>query len=126
MQGDAIKYIQQGFKELQGGKGVLYKEITKGSGPKIDEHANVKLHYEGKLMDGTVFDSSYKNQEPAVMRPVDTVSGFKNALTNMQKGSKWQIFIPYQEAYGEIDRGLIKPCSNQEFTIEVFSITNNE
>ena len=124
--GDAIKYIQQGFRELPGAKGVLYKEITKGSGPKAAEYSDVKLHYEGKLMDGTVFDSSLSKGDPVVMRPSETVSGFKNALTNMQKGSKWQIFIPYQEAYGEADRGLIKPCSNLEFTIEIFSITNNE
>lgn len=126
MQADAIKYILQGFKVLPDGNGVLYKEITKGSGPKALETSNVKLHYEGKLMDGTVFDSSYKSGEPVEMRPFQTVPGFDHALTNMQKGSKWQIYIPYSEAYGEEDQGLIKPYSNLEFTIEVFSISNDE
>lgn len=125
-QADAIKYVLDGFKPLPDGKGVLYKEITKGSGPKALETSNVKLHYEGKLMDGTVFDSSYKTGEPVEMYPFQTVPGFGKALTNMQKGSKWVIFIPYSEAYGEADQGTIKPYSNLEFTIEVFSITNEE
>lgn len=121
-QADAIKYILDGFKQLPDGKGVLYKEIAKGSGPTAKENSEVKLHYEGKLMDGTVFDSSYEKGEPAVMMPFQTVPGFKNALVQMQKGSKWQIYIPYSEAYGERAQGLIEPKSNLEFTIEVISI----
>ena len=125
-QADAIKYILQGFKALPDGNGVLYKEIVKGSGPKALDNSEVKLHYEGKLMDGTVFDSSYKNGTPVDMYPSATVPGFWHALINMQKGSKWQIFIPYSEAYDDQAQGEIKPYSNLEFTIEVFSITNNE
>ena len=125
-QADAIKYILPGFKALPDGNGVLYKEITKGSGPKAEDNSSVKLHYEGKLMDGTVFDSSYKSGEPVEMFPSATVPGFWHALINMQRGSKWQIYIPYSEAYGERSQGQIKPYSNLEFTIEVFSITNNE
>ena len=125
-QADAIKYILQGFKALPDGNGVLYKEITKGNGPKALDNSKVKLHYEGKLMDGTVFDSSYESGEPVEMSPFQTVPGFWHALTNMQRGSKWQIYIPYTEAYGDRDQGKIKPYSNLEFTIEVFSITNNE
>jgi FKBP-type peptidyl-prolyl cis-trans isomerase len=116
---NAIKYRQQGFKELPGGKGVLYKEITKGKGPKAKDDTNVRVHYEGKLMDGTIFDSSYQRGQSTVMRPQQTVPGFWHSLTSMQVGSKWQIFIPYAEAYGDKASGAIKPYSDLEFTIEV-------
>ena len=119
---NVLKYKKLGFQELPKGKGVLYKEINKGKGPKPKDNTNVKLHYEGKLMDGTVFDSSYNRGEPVTMRPSQTVPGFWHSLLQMQAGSKWEIYIPYQEAYGNRVAGAVKPFSDLFFTIEVISL----
>ena len=119
---NVLKYKKMGFKELPKGKGVLYHAINEGKGPKPKDDTKVKLHYEGKLMDGTVFDSSYKRGEPVTMRPSQTVSGFWHSLTNMPVGSKWDIYIPYSEAYGDRAAGAVKPYSDLFFTIEVLGI----
>ena len=117
-----LKYKKMGFKELPKGKGVLYKVVTEGKGPKPKDDTMVKLHYEGKLMDGTVFDSSYQRGEPVTMRPSQTVPGFWHSLTNMPVGSKWEIYIPYEQAYGARAAGAVKPYSDLFFTIETISI----
>lgn len=118
-----MKYRRMGFEELPKGKGVLYHVLTKGKGSKPKDDSNVKLHYEGKLMDGTVFDSSYQHGEPVVMQPKQTVPGFRNALTSMPVGSKWEIYIPNDQAYGPRGMGsLIKPYSDLFFTIETIAI----
>ena len=120
-----LKYKKMGFKELPNGKGVLFHEITAGKGPKPKDDTKLVLHYEGKLMDGTIFDSSYKRGEPVTMRPSQTVPGFWHSLTNMKVGSKWEIYIPYAEAYGNRAAGAVKPYSDLFFTIEVLGIDNN-
>lgn len=117
-----LKYKKMGFSELPKGKGVLYREVVKGKGPKPKDDTNVKLNYEGKLMDGTVFDSSYKRGQPVTMRPSQTVPGFWHSLTNMQAGSKWEIYIPYDQAYGERAAGAVKPYSDLFFTIEIIEL----
>lgn len=118
-----MKYKKMGFEELPNGKGVLYRVVTKGKGAKPKDDSRVKLNYEGKLMDGTVFDSSYQRGEPAVMQPKQTVPGFWHALTNMPVGSKWEIYIPYDQAYGPRGMGShIKPYSDLFFTIETIAI----
>jgi FKBP-type peptidyl-prolyl cis-trans isomerase FklB len=81
--------------------GLQYKVLEEGSGAKPHLTDQVKVHYKGQFMDGTVFDSSYKRQEPTVF-PVDRViSGWSEALQLMSIGSKWQIFVPGYLAYGE-------------------------
>ena len=118
-----MKYQKMGFEELPNGKGVLFHVVTKGKGAKPKDDTRVRLHYEGKLMDGTVFDSSYQRGEPAVMQPKQTVPGFWHALTNMPVGSKWEIYIPYDQAYGPRGMGShIKPYSDLFFTIETIAI----
>ena len=119
-----LKYKKMGFAELPNGKGVLYREVTKGKGPKPKDDTNIKLNYEGKLMDGTVFDSSYERGEAVSMRPSQTVPGFWHSLTCMQAGSKWEIFIPYDQAYGERAAGSVKPYSDLFFTIEIIELEN--
>ena len=120
---NVLKYKKLGFKELPKGKGVLYNVITKGKGPKPKDDNMVKLNYEGKLMDGTVFDSSYNRGQPAVMRPSQTVPGFWHSLTSMPMGSKWEIYILYDQAYGNRAAGQVKPYSDLFFTIETIAIT---
>lgn len=117
-----LKYKKMGFEELPKGKGVLYHVVTKGKGPKPKDDSSVKLHYEGKLMDGTVFDSSYQRGEPVTMQPKQTVPGFWHALTSMPVGSKWEIYIPYDQAYGPRAAGAVKPYSDLFFTIETIAI----
>ena len=121
-----LKYKKLGFKELPKGKGVLYHELTKGKGPKPKDDTRLRLHYEGKLMDGTVFDSSYDRGQPVTMRPSQTVPGFWHSLTNMPVGSKWEIYIPSDQAYGARAAGAVKPYSDLFFTIEVLGIDEGE
>ncbi len=100
--------------------GVQYKVLVQGDGAVATDTTKVKVHYEGKNIKGQVFDSSYKRGQPAEMRPKDMVPGFGEALTKMPAGSKWEVYIPADLAYGAMSRGeAIKPFSALIFTIEV-------
>ena len=121
---NVLKYKKLGFKELQGGKGVLYKEIKSGKGPCPKDDTKLLVHYEGKLMDGTVFDSSYDRGQPASMRPSQTVPGFWHSLVKMKEGAKWEVYIPYSQAYGNRAAGAVKPYSDLFFTLEIIKIEN--
>jgi FKBP-type peptidyl-prolyl cis-trans isomerase FklB len=103
--------------------GLQYKVLTKGTGevPKISDEVIVK--YEGKLIDGTVFDSSYERKEQTnKFRPSQVIKGWTEALTLMPVGSKWQIFVPQELAYGSREAGKIKPFSALIFTVELVGI----
>ena len=82
----------------------------------------VKVHYEGKLIDGTVFDSSYKNGQPVSMRVNQVIKGWTEALVHMPAGSVWEVYIPQELAYGEREAGQIKPYSPLIFKIELISV----
>ena len=102
--------------------GLQYKVLTKGSGKVPQMSDKVKVHYEGRLLDGTVFDSSYKRNEPTEFTPTQVIKGWTEALTMMPVGSKWQLYIPYQLAYGNRDAGKIKPYSMLIFDVELLDI----
>ena len=119
---NVLKYKKMGFSELPGGKGVLYREVKAGKGPHPKDDSNLLVHYEGKLMDGTVFDSSYNRGQPASMRPSQTVPGFWHSLVKMKAGSKWEVYIPYSQAYGNRAAGAVKPYSDLFFTLEIIKI----
>ena len=103
--------------------GLQYKELVKGTGAIPTQNDEVVVKYEGKLVDGTVFDSSYERKEQTnKFRPSQVIKGWTEALTKMPVGSKWQLFIPYQLAYGDRDMGKIKPYSALIFTVELISI----
>ena len=103
--------------------GVQYKVITEGKGALAADTSMVKVHYEGKTIDGQVFDSSYKRGEPVDMRANQGIPGWKEVLTKMPVGSKWEVSIPADLAYGAEARGqIIKPFSTLVFTIELISI----
>ena len=108
------------YATLEGGS--LYKILRKGTGAIPANDDQVKVHYEGTLIDGTVFDSSYNRGEPVTFRCNQVVSGFSAALTHMPVGSKWEVYIPADQAYGERDAGNIKPFSTLKFVIELLSI----
>lgn len=109
-----------GIKKLE--NGVYYEVLTEGKGDIPADSTKVKVHYEGKLVDGTVFDSSYKREAPTTFRCNQVIPGWTNALTHMPVGSKWIVYIPQDQAYAEREAGMIKPFSALTFTIELLSI----
>lgn len=103
--------------------GLQYKVIKEGKGasPKLDD--TVVTNYEGRLIDGQVFDSSYKRNKPATFPVKAVIKGWTEALQLMKVGAKWQLFIPSDIAYGESQRGqFIKPNSTLIFDIELLEI----
>lgn len=107
--------------------GLMYKVLVKGDGPVAKESDKVKVKYEGRLIDGTVFDSTEKHGgEPATFSPNQVIKGWTEALTLMPVGSKWQLYIPQELAYGSRDTGQIKPFSALIFDVEVLEIVEDK
>lgn len=103
-------------------KGTLYKVIKEGNGPIPTETSRVKVIYEGRLIDGTVFDGSAKNNDgkPTEVNVNQMIPGWIEVLTHMPVGSKWEVYVPQELAYGTRDIGtLIKPFSALVFTLEL-------
>jgi len=101
--------------------GVQYKILKEGKGAQPNDSSQVVVNYEGKLIDGTVFDSNL-DRDPTVFGASQVIPGFKAALTTMPVGSKWIVYIPQDQAYGAQDMGNIKPFSALIFTIDLISI----
>ena len=107
--------------------GLMYKVLTKGNGPVAKETDKVKVKYEGRLIDGTVFDSTEKHGgEPATFAPNQVIKGWTEALTLMPVGSKWQLYIPQELAYGSRNAGQIKPFSALIFDVEILEIVEDK
>ena len=107
--------------------GLMYKVLVKGNGPVAKADDKVKVKYEGRLIDGTVFDSTEKHGgEPATFAPSQVIKGWTEALTLMPVGSKWQLYIPQELAYGNRDAGQIKPFSALIFDVEVLEIVEDK
>jgi FKBP-type peptidyl-prolyl cis-trans isomerase FklB len=107
--------------------GLMYKVLVKGTGPIAKATDKVKVKYEGRLIDGTVFDSTEKHGgEPATFSPGQVIKGWTEALTLMPVGSKWQLYIPQELAYGSRDTGEIKPFSTLVFDVEVLEIVEGK
>ena len=105
--------------------GVQYRVIESGdaSGTSPQASDTVEVHYEGRRIDGKVFDSSYKRGKPASFPVSGVVKGFSEALQNMKPGDKWEVFIPSHLGYGESSRGAdIRPNETLIFTLELLSI----
>ena len=103
--------------------GLQYKVLKAGSGPKPGLHDQVTVHYTGTLIDGTVFDSSVQRGQPASFAVNGVIPGWTEALQLMNTGSKWQLFIPYNLAYGEQGAGeKIGPYSTLIFEVELLKI----
>jgi FKBP-type peptidyl-prolyl cis-trans isomerase FklB len=101
--------------------GLQYKVLVEGDGALPTDSSILKVNYEGKLIDGTVFDSSYERNMPFEinMRMPGVIDGWVEALKMMPAGSKWEVTIPQDLAYGAQNQGPIKPFSTLIFTIEV-------
>ena len=102
--------------------GLQYKVITEGTGDKPKPTSKVKVNYEGHLIDGTEFDSSYKRNEPTSFKCNQVIKGWTEALCLMPVGSKWELYIPQNLAYGERAAGKIPPFSTLIFTVELLEI----
>jgi FKBP-type peptidyl-prolyl cis-trans isomerase FklB len=111
---------KEGVKTLP--SGLQYRVITEGTGPspKIDD--TVTVNYRGTLVDGTEFDSSYKRGEPASFHVDGVIAGWTEALQMMKKGSKWELFVPSELAYGERGMGRIPRNSTLIFEVELISV----
>lgn len=103
--------------------GLQYKVLVKGEGEVPQSTDKVRVHYEGRLIDGTVFDASSKHgTEPATFQANQVIRGWTEALTMMPVGSKWQLFIPYNLAYGERAMGQIPAYATLIFDVELVGI----
>jgi FKBP-type peptidyl-prolyl cis-trans isomerase FklB len=113
---------KEGVKTLP--SGLQYKVIKEGTGPVPKAEDTVSTHYRGTLIDGTEFDSSYKRGEPATFGVSEVIKGWTEALQLMKVGSKWQLFIPAELAYGENPRpgSPIPPNATLLFDIELLGI----
>jgi len=103
--------------------GLQYKVLTEGKGPKPITNDTVSVNYRGTLIDGTEFDSSYKRGQPASFKVTGVIKGWTEALLLMNVGSKWQLTIPPELAYGERGSGMnIGPNATLNFEVELVSI----
>ena len=103
--------------------GLQYQIITKGNGKKPSATDKVKCHYEGTLIDGTLFDSSIKRGQPAVFGVNQVIRGWVEALQLMSEGSKWRLFIPSELGYGAQQAGeMIPPHSTLIFEVELIEV----
>ncbi len=103
--------------------GLQYEVIKEGNGKKPSSTDKVKCHYEGTLIDGTLFDSSIKRGEPAVFGVNQVIKGWVEALQLMSEGSKWRLYIPSELAYGAQQAGeMIPPHSTLIFDVELIEV----
>ncbi|MCC3309221.1 FKBP-type peptidyl-prolyl cis-trans isomerase [Psychrobacter sanguinis] len=132
MKQDAVKNKAAGDKFLaenakkEGVKttasGLQYKEIKPGTGKPVGNSEMVKINYEGKLLDGTVFDSSYDRGEPVVFPVEGMIPGFTEGLKLMKEGGTYELYIPADLAYGETGNSGIDPNSTLIFKVEMIEV----
>ena len=119
------KFLAENAKKTLA-SGVQYRVIKEGNGPIPSDTSLVKVHYEGRTIDGKVFDSSYKRKEPITLRCNQTIKGWTDAIVRMPAGSVWEVYIPQELAYAERAQGEIKPFSTLIFKIELVSVENGK
>ena len=102
--------------------GLQYKILVAGTGPKPTADDRVVCNYRGMLLDNTEFDSSYKRGQPVTFPVTGVIKGWTEALQLMPVGSKWQLFIPADLAYGERGQATIEPNATLVFEVELLSI----
>ena len=117
----ADKALEEGVVSLP--SGLMYQVLNEGSGKKPTAQDTVECHYEGRLIDGTVFDSSYKRGESATFPLNGVIAGWTEGVQLMSEGAKYRFFIPYQLAYGERGAGAaIPPFAALVFDVELIKV----
>jgi FKBP-type peptidyl-prolyl cis-trans isomerase FklB len=133
------KIIEQAKKNLEAGmsflaengkkegvqtlpSGLQYKVIKEGAGKTPGLSDKVTVHYRGTLIDGTLFDSSFRRNKPATFSVNGVIKGWTEALQLMKEGAKWQLFIPPDLAYGDKRTGIIEPNSTLIFDVELIEL----
>ncbi|HEK0910116.1 TPA: FKBP-type peptidyl-prolyl cis-trans isomerase [Pseudomonas putida] len=102
--------------------GLQFEVLAAGSGAKPSREDNVRTHYHGTLIDGTVFDSSYERGQPAEFPVGGVIAGWTEALQLMNAGSKWRLYVPSELAYGAQGVGSIPPHSVLVFDVELLDV----
>ncbi|MBR6319091.1 MAG: FKBP-type peptidyl-prolyl cis-trans isomerase [Prevotella sp.] len=127
--GEAKKKNEDFLAENKGKEGVVtlpsgvqYKILKEGKGAIPADTSNVEVNYEGKLIDGTVFDSSLERGKPATFAVNQVIAGWQEVLKMMPVGSEWEIYIPQDKAYGSRETGNIPPFSTLIFKVELLGI----
>ena len=105
--------------------GLQYQVVKEGNGPKPGANDVVTVHYTGRLIDGTVFDSSVERGEPATFAVGQVIPGWVEGLQLMAEGSAWRLFIPSELAYGKHGTGPIKPGSTLIFDVQLIKVKKN-
>lgn len=112
---------KEGVKTTE--SGLQYKVITQGSGKKPTAKDTVETHYEGKTLDGLIFDSSYKREQTTTFPLNGVIKGWTEALQLMAEGSKYELYIPSELAYGAAGSGgTIEPHATLIFTVELIAV----
>ena len=119
------KRMEAGVHEIPNSGGVLYKVIKEGTGKIPSATSDVTVDYELRLIDGTVIDSSYQREERLTTRAEYVIPGWSSALQLMPEGSEWEVYIPYEQAYGEKGIDTIPPYSALIFKIKLYSVNDN-
>ena len=110
---DSVKFTPSGLQ---------YKILTAGTGEVPTKESKVKVNYEGHLIDGKEFDSSYKRNKPVTFPVSGVIPGWTEALCMMPVGSKWMLYVPQELAYKDREQGNIPPFSCLIFTVELLEI----
>lgn len=123
---DGEKFLAENGKRngvVTTASGLQYEVISEGNGPRPKESDTVRCHYEGTLIDGTVFDSSYMRNQPAEFGLRQVIAGWTEGVQLMKVGSKYKFYIPYNLGYGEHGAGnAIPPFATLIFTVELLAI----
>ena len=115
---------KEGVKTLP--SGVQYKVLKEGTGAIPADTSLVKVNYEGRLINDSIFDSSYQRGEPTTFRANQVIRGWTEALCHMPAGSVWEVYIPQELAYGEREQNVIKPFSALIFKIELLEVNGKK
>ncbi|MCR5312500.1 MAG: FKBP-type peptidyl-prolyl cis-trans isomerase [Bacteroidaceae bacterium] len=120
------KFLKENAKKdgvITTASGLQYEVLTEGTGKKPKATDKVRCHYEGRLINGTIFDSSYKRNEPADFGLQQVIAGWTEGVQLMAEGAKYRFYIPYMLAYGEGGAGeLIPPFSALIFDVELIKV----
>ncbi|MGL5682827.1 MAG: FKBP-type peptidyl-prolyl cis-trans isomerase [Marinifilaceae bacterium] len=122
---ECMRFLEENAKRdevVELDNGSQYEVITPGSGRRPNPKSTIRVRYKGTLIDGTVFDDTFKDRMPQQFRLRDLIEGWQEALLLMQEGAHWRIYLPYYLGYGTKGSGIIKPYSTLIFDIQLLGV----